>query len=55
MALPESSTTPVVRPVAYKLNTACIEMKRAGTLKVSKNISATLSRFLLGFRGASVN
>lgn len=30
-------------------------MKRAGTLKVSKNTSAAFSRFLLGLRGASVN
>lgn len=31
-----------------------MEMKRAGTLKVSKKTSAAFSRFLLGFRGASV-
>lgn len=40
---------------AYKLRTACIEMKRAGTLKVSKKISAAFSRLMLGFRGASVS
>ena len=51
--LPESRTTPVVLPVAYKLRTACIEMNKAGTLNVSKNISAALSRFLLGLSGAS--
>lgn len=39
----------------YKLRTACIEMKRAGTLKVSKKISAAFSRLMLGFRGASVS
>jgi hypothetical protein len=38
----------------HKLNTACMEMKSAGTLKVSKNTSAARSRFLLGFKGASV-
>ncbi len=38
----------------YKLSTACMEIKRAGTLNVSKNISAAFSRFLLGFKGASV-
>lgn len=39
----------------YKLRTACIEMKRAGTLNVSKKISAAFSRLMLGFRGASVS
>jgi hypothetical protein len=52
---PESKTTPVVRPVEYKLSTACIDMYKAGTLNVSKNISAAFSRLRLGFNGASVN
>lgn len=39
----------------YKLRTACMEMKRAGTLKVSKKISAAFSLFLLGLSGASVS
>lgn len=38
----------------YRLSTACMEMNRAGTLKVSKNTSAAFSRFLLGLSGASV-
>lgn len=41
--------------VSYKLKTACMEMNKAGTLKVSKNISAAFSRFLWGFKGASVS
>lgn len=40
---------------SYRLSTACMEMKSAGTLKVSKNTSAAFSLFLLGFRGASVS
>ncbi len=52
---PASNTTPVVRPVAYKLSTACSDTKSAGTLKVSKNISAAFSRFRRGFSGASVS
>lgn len=40
--------------VTHRLRTACMEMKRAGTLKVSKKTSAAFSRFLLGFSGASV-
>mmetsp|Transcript_36071 Transcript_36071/g.58282 ORF Transcript_36071/g.58282 Transcript_36071/m.58282 type:complete len:207 (-) Transcript_36071:66-686(-) len=51
---PESKTTPVVRPDAYKLRTACKEINRAGTLRVSKKISAAFSLFLRGFKGASV-
>ena len=39
----------------YKLKTACMEINRAGTLKLSKNISADFSRFLFGFSGASVS
>lgn len=39
----------------YKLNTACMEVKRAGTLNVSKKIWAAISRFFIGFKGASVN
>jgi hypothetical protein len=39
----------------YRLRTACIDTKRAGTLNVSKKISAAFSLFRLGFRGASVN
>ena len=39
----------------HRLSTACMEMKRAGTLNVSKKISAAFSRFLLGFSGASVS
>ena len=41
--------------ITYKLRTACIDINNAGTLKVSKNISAAFSRFFLGFNGASVN
>lgn len=33
----------------------CGAMKRAGTLKVSKSISAAFSRFISGFKGASVS
>lgn len=40
---------------SHKLSTACMEMKRAGTLKVSKKTSAAFSLFLLGLRGASVS
>jgi len=32
-----------------------MEINKAGTLNVSKKISAAFSRFLLGFSGASVN
>ena len=39
----------------YKLSTACMEMKRAGTLNVSKKTSAAFSLFLLGLSGASVS
>lgn len=39
----------------YKLRTACMEMKRAGTLNVSKKTSAAFSLFLLGLSGASVS
>ena len=39
----------------YKLRTACIDMNSAGTLKVSKKISAAFSLFRLGFKGASVS
>lgn len=39
----------------YKLKTACIETKRAGALIPSKKNSAAFSRFLRGFKGASVN
>ena len=39
----------------YKLSTACTDINKAGTLNVSKNISAAFSRFLLGFSGASVS
>ena len=38
----------------HRLSTACMEMNRAGTLKVSKNTSAAFSRFLHGLSGASV-
>lgn len=40
--------------LTHRLSTACMEMKRAGTLKVSKNTSAARSRFFRGFSGASV-
>ena len=40
--------------VTHRLSTACMEMKRAGTLKVSKKTSAARSRFFRGFKGASV-
>lgn len=39
----------------YKLSTACMDRNSAGTLMVSKNISAAFSRFRRGFRGASVS
>ena len=32
-----------------------MEMNSAGTLKLSKNISADFSRFFFGFNGASVS
>jgi hypothetical protein len=32
-----------------------VEINKAGTLNVSKKISAALSRFFCGFNGASVN
>ena len=51
---PESKTIPVVRPDAYSESTACIEVKRAGTLNVSKSICAAVSRLARGFSGASV-
>ena len=51
---PASRTTPVVRPVAYRESTACSDTNSAGTLNVSKKISADFSRFLRGLRGASV-
>ena len=35
--------------------TACMEVNKAGTLNVSKKIWAAVSRFVRGFRGASVN
>lgn len=41
--------------MTYKLRTACMDIYNAGTLKVSKNISAAFSRFLLGLSGASVS
>lgn len=41
--------------MTYKLSTACMDIYNAGTLKVSKNISAAFSRFLLGLSGASVS
>jgi hypothetical protein len=44
-----------VCPDTYKLKTACMEVNKAGTLKVSKKIWAAISRFFIGFRGASVN
>lgn len=42
------------RAATHRLSTACMEMKRAGTLKVSKKTSAARSRFFRGFKGASV-
>lgn len=44
-----------IMEISYRLSTACIEMKSAGTLKVSKKISAAFSLFLLGLSGASVS
>lgn len=44
-----------IQKYTYKLKTACTETKRAGTLKVSKNISAAFSLFFRGLRGASVS
>lgn len=32
-----------------------MEVNKAGTLKVSKKICAAVSRFFMGFNGASVN
>lgn len=46
---------PVVRPEAYNDKTACIDVYKAGTLKVSNNICAAVSRFCRGFKGASVS
>lgn len=39
----------------YRLRTAWTDINSAGTLNVSKNISAAFSRFLRGFNGASVS
>jgi hypothetical protein len=39
----------------YKDKTACTDMYKAGTLKVSKRICAADSRFVRGFNGASVS
>lgn len=50
-----SLRTSVNEENTHKLRTACIDMNKAGTLNVSKNISAAFSRFLLGFKGASVS
>lgn len=44
-----------IKQDSYKLRTACIDTKSAGTLKVSKKISAAFSRLRRGFNGASVN
>jgi hypothetical protein len=44
-----------IHRLTYRLRTACIETKRAGTLNVSKKISAAFSLFRLGLRGASVS
>ena len=41
--------------VPYSDKTACIEVNKAGTLNVSKNICAAVSLFVRGFKGASVN
>ncbi len=38
----------------YKLRTAGIAINKAGTLKVSKKISAAFSLFFLGLIGGSV-
>lgn len=45
----------VLRNDPHRESTACTDVKRAGTLKVSKNICAATSRLLLGLSGASVN
>ena len=45
---------PVVRPEAYRDNTAWMETYMAGTLKVSNMIWHIFSRFAFGFIGASV-
>merc|ERR1719420_2274467 len=52
---PLSITIPVVRPDAYRERTAWIATYIAGTLKVSNMICVILSRFALGFNGASVS
>ena len=41
--------------MAYRLSTACRDTKSAGTLKVSKKISADFSRFLQGWRVQGVD
>lgn len=51
---PESSTMPVVRPLAYRDKTAWMDVCSAGTLNVSKRIWAAVSRLLRGLRGGSV-
>jgi hypothetical protein len=51
---PESRTSPVVFPDAYSDSTAWTEVYRAGTLNVSNNIWAAVSRFSRGFSGGSV-
>lgn len=50
-----SGTMRISTDFTYRLRTACIDTKRAGTLNVSKKISAAFSLFRLGFRGASVS
>ncbi len=52
---PLSSTSPLVSPLAYSDRMACIDTKKAGTLKVSKKISAARSRLRRGLSGASVS
>ena len=52
---PESTTVPVVKPVANKLKTAWLPMYNFGTLN-SSNINSTRASLLaLGFPGGSVN
>lgn len=52
--LPPKDCFPPRGQATHRLSTACMEMKRAGTLKVSKKTSAARSLFFRGFKGASV-
>ena len=49
------NTSRLVHSTTYSDKTACTEVNKAGTLKVSKNIWAATSLLLRGLRGASVS